>query len=255
MSDTGCGIAPDKLESIFREFEQVEVPPPPPSPPVQTKGLGVYHLLSLAVVTLTVLLAGLGLAVVARIVEQLGGQLRVDSKVDEGSRFSFLIPFAVQPHGSSASGSRGSISSQETRDREIESLVNALTNHPHPMTGLPVTRSNGSPRSAGTGGSRSLGVATPELRKKTSRARMKTPSTPDPGQQTQLRVLIVEVRFFITRLGDILTARQDNDINRTILAKRLTLEGHIVVNTTNGQEGVDMIQSDQDFDCVLMDIQ
>lgn len=24
VSDTGCGIAPEKLESIFREFEQVE---------------------------------------------------------------------------------------------------------------------------------------------------------------------------------------------------------------------------------------
>jgi hypothetical protein len=38
---------------------------------------------------------GLGLAVVARSVKQLGGQLRVDSKVDQGSRFSFLIPFTV----------------------------------------------------------------------------------------------------------------------------------------------------------------
>ncbi|THG97932.1 hypothetical protein EW026_g4177 [Hermanssonia centrifuga] len=55
----------------------------------------------------------------------------------------------------------------------------------------------------------------------------------------QLRILIVE----------------DNDINRTILAKRLTLDGHIVVNTTNGQEGLDMVESDRDFDCVLMDIQ
>ena len=70
VSDTGCGIPASKLESIFREFEQVES--------VQPKtGLG------------------LGLAVVARSVEQLGGQLRVDSKVDQGSRFSFLIPFTV----------------------------------------------------------------------------------------------------------------------------------------------------------------
>ena len=51
------------------------------------------------------------------------------------------------------------------------------------------------------------------------------------------------------------TIRQDNDINRTILAKRLTLDGHIVVNTTNGQEGLDTVQGDRDFDCVLMDIQ
>lgn len=48
---------------------------------------------------------------------------------------------------------------------------------------------------------------------------------------------------------------QDNDINRMILAKRLSMDGHTVVNTTNGQEGVDMVQSDRDFDCILMDIQ
>lgn len=35
------------------------------------------------------------MAVVARIVEQLGGQLRVDSTVDKGSRFSFLIPLML----------------------------------------------------------------------------------------------------------------------------------------------------------------
>lgn len=52
-----------------------------------------------------------------------------------------------------------------------------------------------------------------------------------------------------------LTHSQDNDINRTILAKRLTLDGHTVVNTTNGQEGVNTIEEDSEFDCVLMDIQ
>ena len=40
-----------------------------------------------------------------------------------------------------------------------------------------------------------------------------------------------------------------------ILAKRLSLDGHDVVNTTNGQEGLDMLQSDFEFDAVLMDIQ
>ena len=40
-----------------------------------------------------------------------------------------------------------------------------------------------------------------------------------------------------------------------ILAKRLSLDGHNVVNTTNGIEGVEMLESDWEFDCVLMDIQ
>ncbi len=48
---------------------------------------------------------------------------------------------------------------------------------------------------------------------------------------------------------------QDNDINRLILVKRLKLDGHTVVNTMNGKEGVEMIEVDQAFDCILMDVQ
>ena len=82
--------------------------------------------------------AGLGLAVVARIVEQLGGQLRVDSKVGEGSRFSFLIPFGTDVEGTNSefSDSRSqSISmsrtgSQGAGDSELESLVHAISSSP-----------------------------------------------------------------------------------------------------------------------------
>lgn len=49
VADTGCGIVPERLGSIFREFEQVEQ-----MEPRSSSGGGV----------------GLGLAVVARIVEQ-----------------------------------------------------------------------------------------------------------------------------------------------------------------------------------------
>jgi CheY-like chemotaxis protein len=44
-------------------------------------------------------------------------------------------------------------------------------------------------------------------------------------------------------------------VNRRILAKRLSLCGHTVVNTTNGQEGLDKVKEDQDFDCIFMDLQ
>lgn len=80
---------------------------------------------------------GLGLAVVARIVEQLGGQLRVDSKVDIGSRFSFLLPFATvsaldtasSPTTSSNGSSlpRSRVQSRTGRDDAIDNLVHALS--------------------------------------------------------------------------------------------------------------------------------
>lgn len=82
-------------------------------------------------------LSGLGLAVVARIIEQLGGQLRVDSKPGQGSTFSFLIPFGLhdpasdsrtQSVGSSVSGSQDSRQQSDLSSvNEIAELVEVLT--------------------------------------------------------------------------------------------------------------------------------
>ncbi|PCH40363.1 hypothetical protein WOLCODRAFT_98767 [Wolfiporia cocos MD-104 SS10] len=284
VSDTGCGIPVEKLECIFREFEQVESTPSK----VNAQGLG------------------LGLAVVARIVEQLGGQLRVDSKINEGSRFSFLIPFATAAEGATNSSEASTRSSrfqsrdtsQGTRSGEIDNLVEALTSHhmgeqqttptgdsshsrlleydnlspvsgskmPH-ITGsssparitqvdeygnsLQVTRASTPSRqqvneldspSLITGLSQSQTSPLPKssgARKLSSRSSTSRSTRSNEGGSTKLRLLIVE----------------DNDINRMILAKRLSLDGHNVVNTTNGVEGVEMLESDFEFDCVLMDLQ
>jgi CheY-like chemotaxis protein len=48
---------------------------------------------------------------------------------------------------------------------------------------------------------------------------------------------------------------QDDDVNRKILERRLKLDGHEVISDTNGQEAVDRIREDPNFDCILMDIQ
>jgi CheY-like chemotaxis protein len=40
-----------------------------------------------------------------------------------------------------------------------------------------------------------------------------------------------------------------------LLGKRLVIQGHEVVNTTNGQECVNKIEVDREFDCILMDVQ
>lgn len=92
------------------------------------------------------------MAVVARIVEQLGGQLRVESRAGSGSRFSFLIPLALTLEGldpSPSSKSSGGSSAQSkacsrpaslhsARTREIEGLVEALSsNHMSTRNSLP----------------------------------------------------------------------------------------------------------------------
>lgn len=89
---------------------------------------------------------------VARVVEQLGGQLRVDSRIGDGSRFSFLLPLpvadsntfdsqgvkAINPDDGSASGGNS----------EIDSLVSAISTS-HMVPHAPSTSPRPVPRRPG----------------------------------------------------------------------------------------------------------
>jgi CheY-like chemotaxis protein len=262
------------------------------------------------------------LAVVARIVEQLGGQLRVDSKVDQGSRFSFLIPLALVSVGrslsispaSSGHSSMRSATAAHLRKRpssggiEIDSLVEALSSNymgHDTSTGNspcgnarsiePGVSHEGSVRSGHNGkfevtGSknpiRPVRVAEFDMDAQIARSRKgsynnrtgpsvraQIPlsgsasanlSSPPPSQleimmgskhSTALRVLIVEVRCKYLSCCHNLIYLQDNVVNRKILGKRLSLDGCEVLDATNGQEGLDTVELDRAFDCILMDIQ
>lgn len=72
VADTGCGIPPKKLQSIFEEFEQVDS-----SAARRYDG------------------AGLGLAISKRMVEAMGGEISVESVVGEGSQFHIRLPLAI----------------------------------------------------------------------------------------------------------------------------------------------------------------
>ncbi len=78
VSDTGIGIAPDKLQQIFDGFSQAEQS--------TSRRYGG---------------TGLGLAISRRLVTLMGGELCVDSRVGEGSRFHFELSMAeaaAEPH-------------------------------------------------------------------------------------------------------------------------------------------------------------
>ncbi|HMI66705.1 MAG TPA: PAS domain S-box protein [Cyclobacteriaceae bacterium] len=70
VMDTGIGIAKDKIETIFENFQQASS--------------GTARLYGGT---------GLGLAIVKQLVEGQGGSIRVQSKIDEGSTFSFILSF------------------------------------------------------------------------------------------------------------------------------------------------------------------
>lgn len=114
ISDTGCGIEARRLESIFRELEQVDH---------SNKGDGEPSAPGL----------GLGLAVVAHAISQMNGQLRVDSKPAQGSKFVCLIPFDLTRKGSSYSSNSSRLthsysgdSLEEGRSRRAQEEINSL---------------------------------------------------------------------------------------------------------------------------------
>ena len=72
VRDTGCGIAPDKLEGIFDEFAQL-------ANPERDRAKGT----------------GLGLALCRRLVGALRGHLHVRSALGQGSTFTVTLPCEV----------------------------------------------------------------------------------------------------------------------------------------------------------------
>ena len=71
VEDTGIGISPDNLESIFEPFEQIG------KQELQTKG------------------TGLGLAISKNLVELMGGQLCISSQINVGTQFWFEIALPI----------------------------------------------------------------------------------------------------------------------------------------------------------------
>lgn len=71
VADTGIGISEEKLDGIFENFQQAS-----------SNTSRLYGG------------TGLGLAIVKQLVEPQGGTIRVKSKVDEGSSFSFILDFS-----------------------------------------------------------------------------------------------------------------------------------------------------------------
>ncbi len=316
ISDSGCGIPTEKLEAMFFTLEGADEGE---SQNVEGTGLG------------------LGLAVVARIVEQLDGQLRAESEVGVGSRFFFTLTMRVHDvsesmkspspsvgsqvlrHGpSSSNGSaisraspaseidsfvqefasshmvtpaQPSVSHDDHRLREAEHRMSKPGTFPVADSSWPVrpTRMDGGDSDhSGTSSGRLRAtppVASPRLtsapsftrRMSTRRptARITGPSaepsthssfesqkSPGPNSalsspfheppspmlslaggsrrpENKMRVLVVE----------------DDPINSQILQKRLRMDKHHVTPVENGQEAVDKLRSDWDYDMVLMDIQ
>lgn len=77
ITDTGIGIAPDKIDYIFEKFIQAE-------DSTERRFGGT----------------GLGLSITKHLTDKMGGKIDVQSELDKGSTFTVAIPFEIAEHQS-----------------------------------------------------------------------------------------------------------------------------------------------------------
>jgi PAS domain S-box-containing protein len=127
VNDTGPGLRAEDVSRIFEEFEQADG--------TSTRSHGG---------------AGLGLSISRRIIEAMGGAIRVESTPGRGSRFSFTVP-VVEPEAGEipARSALAGLSTLLISDNEMEAEAIAAMLASH---GARVERARGSEAAAVRGG-------------------------------------------------------------------------------------------------------
>lgn len=114
IEDTGCGMSNAKLDALFRDLEQVTDADEEQS----DKDLDVSGEKPKTL--------GLGLAVVARIVRTMDGQLRLKSENGKGSRFVIQLPFDMPPSDSPAAVDDLELGEASTATSTVASVSTSL---------------------------------------------------------------------------------------------------------------------------------
>ncbi|KUJ20590.1 putative phytochrome-like histidine kinase PHY2p [Mollisia scopiformis] len=241
VQDVGVGMTESQLDELFQEFEEViddDGTPISESTTPSAEGGGSL---------------GIGLAVVARYVRNMKGQIRVHSEPGKGTIFGIELPFEHakeiveegQSRGynfpramSDSSSARSTIITQRKLGEEIPEIksIPAPEVAPSPSvsgessSAIPTPQSQASPIVTNVSESSSSRYPFPSM----------LDIMPPESQRESLSVLIAE----------------DNPINSRILSRRLLKLGHRVHLAQDGQECHDyFISGPQDFDVILMDIQ
>lgn len=120
IADSGFGMNPQQLDALFRDLEQVSTEHPEEEPLSQDSEKKAQAR------TL-----GLGLAVVARTVRNMDGQLRLKSEEGQGSRFVVQLPFQLPDEPSKPE--------DENKDEDAPDTINSnVASVPAHVTAAPV---------------------------------------------------------------------------------------------------------------------
>jgi PAS domain S-box-containing protein len=109
VSDTGIGIAPENQQRIFDSFTQAEAS--------TTRRFGG---------------TGLGVAISQRFVRMMGGELSLESALDQGSRFQFTITLPIAEQVTLLTKQQNSLKLNDTDNANDKPNLRLLLIHEHP---------------------------------------------------------------------------------------------------------------------------
>jgi two-component system, sensor histidine kinase and response regulator len=292
VSDTGIGIAPEKLDSIFESFSQADSS--------TTREYGG---------------SGLGLAICRHLIELMGGRIWVESQLGIGSQFHFTVKTGVvgmkapaTPGGDTPAILRGMrvliVDDNRTNRRILEglvtrwgmrpttvpdgdkaltelatarqardpfgliltdmhmpkmdgfSLVEQIQDHPDGPASTIMMLTSGSLR-GDSARCEELGIAAYLLKPvRQSELRQAIVRVVSAKQQAQPVSLVTQYSLQQERrptTGMHILLAEDNAVNQKLAVRLLEKRGHRVVVAGNGREALAALE-EQSFDLVLMDV-
>jgi signal transduction histidine kinase len=267
IHDTGSGMSQETVEILFYELEQVSnkgYMKTPKSYECPRKGSRPE----------TESVLGLGLALVARIVRNMNGQLSLRSEEGKGSCFKIRLEFPLPAEGSNNPASSFIADSQSGHNEDTSESCTTHQNDGIPCEcGITAEFTGGTALdvdvSLRTGDSKKLSLSraaweTPnaphEVHRETSPlptpprspVSSNSPATASPDNESQS--LDQETSTMDATLH-ILVA-EDDPINSTILQKRLEKFGHTIDLTANGKECASVYKNNPTlYSAILMDLQ
>ncbi|KAJ5362133.1 CheY-like superfamily [Penicillium brevicompactum] len=263
IHDTGSGMSQETVEALFCELEQVSNKGYMKNPKAYDQAS------SQPLATESVL--GLGLALVARIVRNMNGQLSLKSEAGKGSCFKIRLEFplpdedsgqdqVVSPEGIKSSNERYKDEPSTCVNRKGDSFPCECGETPEFSLGEPGVHVDVNLKS---GESRTLSLSANAVELEADNQDSQTlPSAtslerPHPSQPSQSSTTPPETKPNSKMNWSLhVLVAEDDPVNSTIVRKRLEKFGHTVHLTANGKECITVFKENPAaFDAVLMDLQ